>query len=170
MRRRPFEYSEYHHSVLSNKTFESPHNDTLLKVLLLGDEVWSLSYLLEISFCHIELYGHDLELSVLIGGLVFFLIINSLANILLCDQYNNVIKMLILPFLFGELLQMGRLRPCPVWSLKFQSDFQEVQHCFPICIQHHIATKANKRAMLSRFVRKVYFKWKSVGTNVVFDF
>ena len=68
------------------------------------------------------------------------------------------------------LLQMSLLRSCLGWSLKFQSDFQEVQHCFPICIQHHIATKANKRATLSRFVRQNYFKWKSVGTNVVFDF
>ena len=34
----------------------------------------------------------------------------------------------------GMLLQMSGLRSCLAWSLKFQGDFQEVQHCFPICI------------------------------------
>ena len=43
------------------------------------------------------------------------------------------------------LLQMSRHRSCLVWSLKFQSDFQEVQHCFPICIQHPVAAKAKDR-------------------------
>ena len=45
----------------------------------------------------------------------------------------------------GMLLQMSGLRSCLAWSLKFQGDFQEVQHCFPICIQHPVAAKAKDR-------------------------
>ena len=63
------------------------------------------------------------------------------------------------------LLQMSRLRSCLAWSLKFQSDFQEVQHCFPICIQQTVGDKTEDNRMKTKKLLKLISTWFTVSLS-----